>query len=71
MTLAMELKMMRKEGHQEGLQQGLQQGLLQGEKRKAVIIAQNLLSMGISKEDIMEATGLSEEELNTIIASFS
>ena len=63
MTLAMELKMMRKEGHKEGLQEG--------EKRKAVVIAKNLLSMGISKEDIMKATGLSEEELNTIIAYFS
>ena len=59
MTLAMELKMMRKEGLQEG------------EKRKAVVIAKNLLSMGILKEDIMKATGLSEEEINTIIVSFS
>ena len=67
MTLAMELKMMRKEGRKEGHKEGLQEG----EKRKAVVIAKNLLSMGISKEDIMKATGLSEEELNMIIVSFS
>ena len=55
MTLAMELKMMRKEGRKE----------------EKYDIAKNLMSMGLSKEDIMKATGLSEEEINMIIASFS
>jgi predicted transposase/invertase (TIGR01784 family) len=50
---------------QEGLQQGLQEGLQQGERRKALMIARNLLKQNIPWPVIQSATGLSEQALLT------
>ena len=38
------------------------EGNAEGEKRKAIAIAHNLKSMGMSISDISKATGLQEEE---------
>lgn len=46
-------------------QEGLQQGLQQGERRKALMIARNLLKQNIPWPVIQSATGLSEQELLT------
>ena len=42
------------------------QGLQQGEKKKAFEIAKKLKSMGLVVEQIIEATGLSKEEIETL-----
>lgn len=44
-------------------QKGLQKGLQQGERRKALLIARNLLKKNISLDILKSATGLSEQEL--------
>ena len=38
-----------------------------GAKAEKISIAKNLLNIGISKEDIIKVTGLSEEEINNLI----
>ena len=50
------------QGHQQGLQQGLQQGIEQGIERGAyqnkLETAKNLLSMGLSSEQVAQGTNL-------------
>lgn len=41
-----------------GLQQGIQQGLQEGERNTKIIMAKKLTELGVSKEKILEATGL-------------
>ncbi len=48
----------REEGHAEGLEEG--------ERKKQLEIAKKLLHKGISKEEIMEITGLSKEKLEKL-----
>jgi predicted transposase/invertase (TIGR01784 family) len=50
------------EGRKEGLQEGRKEGLQEGRKE----IAFNLLQMGISPEDIMQSTGLTEDEIRSL-----
>ena len=55
-------KMMRSlkaEGEKEGIKKGIKQGAKEREKS----IAKNLLNIGIPKESIMQATGLSETQI--------
>ena len=49
----------RKDGIQQGLQQGKSLGLIEGK----IETARNLLSMGLSIDDIIKATGLSKQEI--------
>ena len=42
------------------------EGNAEGEKRKAIAIAHNLKSMGMSISDISKATGLQEEEIKAL-----
>jgi len=42
------------------------EGIAAGEKNKQIEVAKNLLKLNISKEDIINATGLSIEELNNL-----
>ena len=46
--------------------EGRVEGRVEGEKRKAIAIARNLKSMGMSISDISRATGLQEEEIVSI-----
>ena len=48
----------RKEGREEGIKEGLAQGLNEGEARSKRAIAEKLKAMGMSAEQIKEATGL-------------
>ncbi|MCI6196450.1 MAG: hypothetical protein MR670_04375 [Prevotella sp.] len=50
----------------EGRKEGNEEGRVEGEKRTAIAIARNLKSMGMSISDISKATGLSEEEIDSI-----
>ena len=59
--------MMRKEGYVEGFSSGIQQGICQGEHNKALETAKNFLSMGLPIEQIAKGTGLSIEEIETLI----
>jgi predicted transposase/invertase (TIGR01784 family) len=45
----------------------LRKGEAIGEQKKAVIIAQNLMTKGISIEDVSEATGLSKQQIEALI----
>lgn len=47
-------------------QEGIEQGIEQGENKKQREIAKNLKLMGMDKETIMKATGLSEEEIEEL-----
>ena len=55
------------DGKDAGLTQGISQGIAQGKelgaKENTIEIAKKMLKMKLKKEDIMEATGLSREEL--------
>lgn len=53
---------------QQGLQQGLQQGRREGEHHKAIIIAKNMLTMGIDRNLIKKATGVSDQDFLTLEA---
>ena len=53
-------------GLQEGLEKGLQEGLEKGKKEALLITARNLKSAGISTDLIVQATGLSVEEIEQL-----
>ena len=61
----------RVEGHAEGLVEGRAEGLAKGRaeglSETLVEVAKNLLSIGTPIESIMKATGLSEEEIKSMI----
>ncbi|MFC2478536.1 MAG: hypothetical protein ACFNQG_05875, partial [Treponema socranskii subsp. buccale] len=56
----------REEGRSEGLVQGIQQGFADGSYRKALETAKILKQLGDSVQKIMQATGLSKEEVEAI-----
>ena len=43
------------------------QGLKQGAKEKEKSIAKNLINMGLSKQDVMKATGLSKKQITMLM----
>ena len=47
-------------------EKGRVEGRVEGEKRKAIAIARNLKSMGMSISNISNATGLQEEEIKAL-----
>jgi hypothetical protein len=61
-------RIQREEGRQEGMQEGMQQGMQQGEYKKATQTAQKMLSGGLSPNDVSKYTGLTFDEINTIIS---
>ena len=46
---------------------GRKEGRKEGSKEKAKSIAKNLLNMGISKKDVMKATGLTKKQVSTLM----
>ena len=56
------------EGEKKGIAKGIAKGRAEGELSKGLTIARNLLSMGMSWSQIMQATGLTEEELKPLQA---
>ena len=55
-------------GIAKGIAKGRAEGRAEGELSKGLTIARNLLSMGMSWSQIMQATGLTEEELKPLQA---
>ncbi|EGI0308339.1 hypothetical protein [Salmonella enterica] len=69
MTIAERLEQKgREEGRKEGLQEGLQEGRQEGAAEKAQTIARQLRNMGMTPEQIEQATGLSGAELKKLFA---
>ena len=54
------------EGIAKGMVEGIAKGIAKGELSKSLAIARNLLAMGMSWSQIMQATGLTEEQLKQL-----
>ena len=52
---------------EQGLKQGIKQGIKQGASNEKKSIAKNLLEIGIPKESIMQATGLSKKQITMLM----
>ena len=50
----------------EGIEQGIQQGFSNGSYQAKVETARNLLEMGFAIEAIVRATGLTQEEVESV-----
>ena len=48
---------------EEGIAEGLEKGEAIGEWKKALLVARNLLKKGISIEDVIDATGLTKQQI--------
>ena len=55
-------------GRKEGLEEGERKGLEKGRKEERLALARNLLKMGFQIERIVEATGLSADEIQSLRA---
>ena len=49
-----------------GIQEGMQAGIAQGSHQAKLETAKNLLDLGLSVENIAQATGLSREEVENL-----
>ena len=67
MTLLMELQKYKTEGMQEGIEIGMKQGMEKGMNRKGLEIAKKMLAKGMDETTIMEMTGLSQEQIRSIM----
>ena len=56
----------RKFDEKRGMEKGMAKGRAEGELSKGLEVARNLLAMGMSWPQIMQATGLTEEELKPL-----
>ena len=56
----------REKGLAEGLAKGRAEGLAEGELSKGLSVARNLLAMGMSWTQIIQATGLTEDQLKQL-----
>jgi len=60
-----DIAVQREESLRIGIQQGIQQGFSDGAYQKAIETARNLFRLGLSIENIAEATGLAKEEIES------
>jgi recombination-promoting nuclease RpnB len=67
MTLAQQLE---QKGLQKGLQQGREEGRHAGEHDKAVTIARNMLTEGMSLQTVQKLTGLAEEVVIDLVGIY-
>ena len=54
-------------GKVEGMTEGIAEGMAKGGKAAKVKIAANLLSLGVPMKTIIQASGLSKEEIKSMI----
>ena len=59
----------REAGWKKGLAEGRAEGLAEGQAKEKVAIARNLKSLGLSTAQIAQATGLTEEEVESTVNS--
>ena len=64
-------KKAREYGREEGINQGIDIGKNEGKKEERILIAKELLKIGIPLEKITIATGLSKEQLKKLEVSTS
>ena len=55
-----------KKGMEKGMEKGLEKGIAQGLEKGKIETARNFKRLGVSTEIIMQATGLSEEEIQQL-----
>lgn len=60
MTIAQQLE---QQGIEKGIEKGIQLGRQQGRNEGKLEVARSLLKMGMSRESVLEATGLTEDDL--------
>ena len=53
-------------GRAEGMAEGMAKGIAKGELSKGLDVARNLLAMGMSWTQIIQATGLTEDQLKQL-----
>ncbi len=53
-------------GRAEGMAKGMAEGMAKGELSKGLEVARNLLAMGMSWTQIIQATGLTEDQLKQL-----
>ena len=56
----------RAEGRAEGMAEGRAEGRAEGMSQRSLEIARNLLSLGLPVDQIIQATGLTEEEIELL-----
>ena len=68
MTLETAVDEAREEGLVQGLEKGLEQGLEQGRNEERLQLIRKMVSRGMTPELISEMTGLSLEEIETLLS---
>ena len=68
MTLETAIDEAREEGFVQGLEQGLEQGLDQGRNEERLQLIRKMISRGMTPDLISEMTGLSLEEIETLLS---
>ena len=68
MTLETAIDEAREEGLEQGLERGLEQGLEQGRNEERLQLIRKMVSRGMSPDLISEMTGLSIEEIETLLS---
>ncbi|NOH14806.1 hypothetical protein [Clostridium cochlearium] len=58
-------------GMAQGIEKGIEKGMVQGIEKGKIEVARNLLKMGMDLLAIMQATGLSKEEIKKIEADMN
>ena len=57
-----------KQGIEQGMKQGIEQGRAEGEKQGRYEVAQKLLAMGLPIESVLQATGLSKDDVKQLMS---
>ena len=68
MTLETAIDEAREEGLEQGLEQGLEKGLEQGRNEERLQLIRTMVSRGMTPDLISEMTGLSIEEIKSMLA---
>ena len=63
-----DIKVQRREAFRLGKEEGIDIGRTEGAKQKAIETAKNAIKMGLSIQQIMQLTGLSEDSIKQLIA---
>lgn len=68
MTMETAIDEAREEGLVQGLEQGLEKGLEQGRNEERLQLIRKMVSRGMTPDLISEMTGLSIEEIETLLS---
>ena len=68
MTMETAIDEAREEGLEQGLTQGLERGLEQGRNEERLQLIRKMISRGMTPELISDMTGLSIEEIETLLS---